>query len=66
MEHAGNISASHQFALAWQLHDVRTPTATPSMSAAYSCGTLVHAGHGDDTTIGSEAPNLQAWLERGH
>lgn len=29
-------------------------------------GTLVHTGHGEDTTIGVEAPHLQAWLERGH
>ncbi len=29
-------------------------------------GTIVHTGHGDDTTIGSEAPHLQEWIERGH
>lgn len=28
--------------------------------------TVVHAGHGDDTTIGAEAPNLDAWIARGH
>jgi glyoxylase-like metal-dependent hydrolase (beta-lactamase superfamily II) len=28
--------------------------------------TLVHPGHGDDTTIGEEAPHLQEWLDRGH
>jgi glyoxylase-like metal-dependent hydrolase (beta-lactamase superfamily II) len=28
--------------------------------------TLVHTGHGDDTTIGSEAPNLDDWIARGH
>ena len=28
--------------------------------------TVVHTGHGDDTTIGAEAPNVQAWLDRGH
>ena len=28
--------------------------------------TVVHTGHGDDTTIGAEAPHLQEWIERGH
>lgn len=28
--------------------------------------TVVHTGHGDDTTIGDEAPHLQDWLDRGH
>lgn len=28
--------------------------------------TVVHTGHGDDTTIGAEAPNVQVWLDRGH
>ncbi|MEU8258444.1 MBL fold metallo-hydrolase [Micromonospora inaquosa] len=28
--------------------------------------TVVHTGHGDDTTIGAEAPQLQEWLDRGH
>jgi glyoxylase-like metal-dependent hydrolase (beta-lactamase superfamily II) len=28
--------------------------------------TVVHPGHGDDTTIGAEAPHLQEWIERGH
>ncbi|WP_430501605.1 MBL fold metallo-hydrolase [Micromonospora trifolii] len=28
--------------------------------------TVVHTGHGDDTTIGTEAPHLQEWLDRGH
>ncbi|MEH0930340.1 MBL fold metallo-hydrolase [Micromonospora sp. CPCC 205558] len=28
--------------------------------------TIVHTGHGDDTTIGTEAPHLQEWLDRGH
>jgi glyoxylase-like metal-dependent hydrolase (beta-lactamase superfamily II) len=27
--------------------------------------TLVHTGHGDDTTIGAEAPHLQEWIDRG-
>jgi len=28
--------------------------------------TVVHTGHGDTTTIGSERPDLPAWIERGH
>lgn len=28
--------------------------------------TVVHPGHGDDTTIGAEAPHLEEWLRRGH
>jgi glyoxylase-like metal-dependent hydrolase (beta-lactamase superfamily II) len=27
--------------------------------------TVVHTGHGDDTTIGAEAPHLQDWIDRG-
>jgi len=28
--------------------------------------TVVHTGHGDDTTIGAEAPHLDEWIIRGH
>ncbi|MEY9968457.1 glyoxylase-like metal-dependent hydrolase (beta-lactamase superfamily II) [Streptacidiphilus sp. MAP12-16] len=28
--------------------------------------TVVRTGHGDSTTIGSEAPDLDAWITRGH
>ena len=28
--------------------------------------TIVHTGHGDTTTIGSEAPHLQELIDRGH
>lgn len=28
--------------------------------------TVVHTGHGDDTTIGDEAPHVDEWLARGH
>jgi glyoxylase-like metal-dependent hydrolase (beta-lactamase superfamily II) len=28
--------------------------------------TVVHTGHGDSTTIGREAPDLEEWLRRGH
>jgi glyoxylase-like metal-dependent hydrolase (beta-lactamase superfamily II) len=33
---------------------------------ALPCDTVVHTGHGDDTTIGAEAPHRQEWLDRGH
>jgi len=29
-------------------------------------GTVVHTGHGPDTTIGEEAPQLGEWIARGH
>jgi len=28
--------------------------------------TVVHTGHGDTTTIGQEAPDVEEWLRRGH
>jgi glyoxylase-like metal-dependent hydrolase (beta-lactamase superfamily II) len=28
--------------------------------------TVVHTGHGDDTSIGAESPDLEAWIARGH
>jgi glyoxylase-like metal-dependent hydrolase (beta-lactamase superfamily II) len=28
--------------------------------------TTVHTGHGDDTTIGAEAPHYDEWVDRGH
>jgi glyoxylase-like metal-dependent hydrolase (beta-lactamase superfamily II) len=28
--------------------------------------TVVHTGHGDDTSIGAEAPHLDEWVVRGH
>jgi len=28
--------------------------------------TVVHTGHGDSTTVGLEAPHLEAWIARGH
>ena len=28
--------------------------------------TVVHTGHGDDTTIGAEAPHVDDWVVRGH
>jgi glyoxylase-like metal-dependent hydrolase (beta-lactamase superfamily II) len=31
----------------------------------YGDSTVVHPGHGDDTTLGTERPNLAEWRERG-
>ena len=28
--------------------------------------TVVHTGHGDNTTIGAESPDVAAWVSRGH
>lgn len=28
--------------------------------------TVVHTGHGDDTTVGAELPDVEAWIQRGH
>ncbi|HEY5153699.1 MAG TPA: MBL fold metallo-hydrolase [Acidimicrobiales bacterium] len=28
--------------------------------------TVVHTGHGDDTSVGAEAPHLDEWIARGH
>jgi glyoxylase-like metal-dependent hydrolase (beta-lactamase superfamily II) len=28
--------------------------------------TVVHTGHGDSTTVGAEAPDVEEWLRRGH
>lgn len=28
--------------------------------------TVVHTGHGADTTVGDEAPHLEEWVKRGH
>jgi glyoxylase-like metal-dependent hydrolase (beta-lactamase superfamily II) len=33
---------------------------------ALSPATAVHPGHGNSTTIGTEAPSLQDWIDRGH
>lgn len=31
----------------------------------YGADTIVLPGHGDDTTIGAESPNIQEWVNRG-
>ncbi len=45
------------------------PTIVASISARLLTlppETVVHTGHGDDTTIGAEAPHRQEWVDRGH
>lgn len=45
------------------------PTIISSISSALltlPVDTVVHTGHGDDTTVGAEAPYRQAWIDRGH
>ena len=50
----------------------RSPTSAPSSRASATrllplpADTVVHTGHGDDTTIGDEAPHLDEWIARGH
>ena len=35
------------------------------MFSRFAPDTIVLPGHGDDTTIGSESPQLQTWVDRG-
>ena len=35
------------------------------MFSPFAADTIVMPGHGDDTTIGSESPHLQEWIDRG-
>ena len=35
------------------------------MFRPFSADTIVMPGHGDDTTIGTESPSLQTWVDRG-
>ena len=35
------------------------------MFSPFAPETIVMPGHGDDTTIGSESPHLQEWIDRG-
>ncbi|MFC5728135.1 MULTISPECIES: MBL fold metallo-hydrolase [Nocardioides] len=45
------------------------PTIIDSISAkllSLPAETVVHTGHGDDTSIGAERGDLQAWIARGH
>ena len=35
------------------------------MFSKFSADTIVLPGHGDDTTIGNESPQLQEWVDRG-
>ena len=42
------------------LHDVET-----KLFGRYDDATVVHPGHGDDTTLGTERPHLMEWRDRG-
>ncbi len=45
------------------------PTIIESISTkllTLPAATVVYTGHGDDTSIGSEAPHLDEWIARGH
>jgi glyoxylase-like metal-dependent hydrolase (beta-lactamase superfamily II) len=45
------------------------PTIIDSITAkllTLPAATVVHTGHGPDTTIGDEAPHLDEWVARGH
>jgi glyoxylase-like metal-dependent hydrolase (beta-lactamase superfamily II) len=35
------------------------------MFSKFDADTIVLPGHGDDTTIGTESPSLQSWIDRG-
>lgn len=35
------------------------------MFSPFAADTIVMPGHGDDTTIGTEQPSLQEWIDRG-
>lgn len=35
------------------------------MFSPFASDTIVMPGHGDDTTIGTESPSLQTWIDRG-
>ncbi|MFG3315199.1 MBL fold metallo-hydrolase [Streptomyces albidoflavus] len=58
----GGVGNTHQDpdAFAQLLGDVET-----KIFAALPDETWVYPGHGDDTTLGAERPNLAAWRERG-
>lgn len=53
--------------------NTRTPTdfaslfrdVTTQLFARFDDDTVVHPGHGRDTTLGAERPHLDAWLARG-
>ena len=60
----------------WHPTVVRVRTATPEdftrllgdvsvRCFCYPDSTVVHPGHGDDTTLGAERPALDTWRDRG-
>ncbi|TDU88110.1 glyoxylase-like metal-dependent hydrolase (beta-lactamase superfamily II) [Kribbella voronezhensis] len=50
----------------WPLSDFDTiMTSVEHLLTAYDVAVGIHPGHGDSTTVGAEAPSLQAWRARG-
>lgn len=51
----------------WQPGDFETllGDVTRKVFAVHDDATVVYPGHGDDTTLGAERPNLPAWRQRG-
>lgn len=51
----------------WQPGDFETllDDVTSKVFDVYADSTVVYPGHGDDTTLGNERPNLAEWKERG-
>ncbi len=46
--------------------DILLGDVTTKVFDVFDDSTIVYPGHGDDTTLGAERPNLQAWRERGY
>lgn len=49
----------------WTLSDFPTILASVRQLLALPAGTVVHPGHGSDTTVAAERPALPAWAARG-
>jgi glyoxylase-like metal-dependent hydrolase (beta-lactamase superfamily II) len=50
----------------WPLSDFGTIMGSVErLLTGYDVATGIHPGHGDSTTVGAEAPSLEAWRERG-
>jgi glyoxylase-like metal-dependent hydrolase (beta-lactamase superfamily II) len=52
----------------WQPGDFETllGDVTTKLFDVFDDSTVVHPGHGDDTTLGAERPHLGEWRERGY
>jgi glyoxylase-like metal-dependent hydrolase (beta-lactamase superfamily II) len=50
----------------WPLSDFPTiMTSVEGLLTQYDAATRIHPGHGDSTTVGTEAPSLDDWRRRG-